>query len=149
MPILVFKPSCKFGFSRRILILMYCDICQKNLAKLKKMQMKPNNLLINMVKNYNSYVECWKKSLAASNFTFSLRPRHREHDGVFKSNFDAQNPCSWQKKKEKYSRLHLLLTGLHLWSEIFVRRAIHKRRRNIFGEVSNFDVAKYQKVGVR
>ena len=83
--------------------------------------MKPNNLLINMVKNYNSYVECWKKSLAASNFTFSARPRHREHDGVFKSNFDAQNPCSWQKKKEKYSRLHLLLTGLHLWSEIFVR----------------------------
>ena len=60
--------------------------------------------------------------------------RHREHDGVFKSNFDAQNPCSWQKKKkEKYSRLHLLLTGLHLWSEIFVIWAIHKRRRNILG----------------
>ena len=25
--------------------------------------MKPNNLLINMVKNYNSYVECWKKKV--------------------------------------------------------------------------------------
>ena len=49
---------------------MYCDLWPKSLAKLKKMYMKPKNLLINMVKNYNSYVECWKKKFGGLQLHF-------------------------------------------------------------------------------